>query len=526
MKNWIYTLILFLAVGTASCFDDDSTLGTHTVGEIEIGALKDTSLISYNGIVLRVLPDVKVGYSEDEMTYAWYLWDGKKEEGFRANPIGDTKELNYEVNLPTGEYTIIFEAKVAATSYAQTATFKLRTSTPFSTGFYILKETEGGQTDVDLLRKDGQLVENVIENVTGASLAGKPVNMAMVYDNGYINDETLDMAQDNMLYVFTDQDFRSFRTEDMKQVFGKDNLLFSPDAEEKFYTMVYDQNNMYAISNRGLYRAAASSSGKYGFPEIEGGSKYVFCNPGWALSSTIFFWNESTHGISVYEGGVDVTDDWGYELPAKMKADDLECMACGYYSDLAGFGMSNKGWFLCSDRSSGKRLLLVVDFMFYAVDVRELDANLHLAKADIVTGNWQAPVIYALDGGKLYRYDLDLGEELPQPFELSGIEGEITYITNSFCNLTLLQYDPEYGVYFPNPSLENYDYLIVATRSGSGYKVYYYDTLVGGVPEGSAKLLVTGTSGELKSVRFLSATYNSEAWSYAGFYGPIFPCYD
>lgn len=70
----------------------------------------------------------------------------------------------------------------------------------------------------------------------------------------------------------------------------------------------------------------------------------------------------------------------------------------------------------------------------------------------------------------------------------------------------------------------NYDatqsenYLVVATESGEGYKLYVYDTLVGGVPDAAPSRTVSG-SGSVKAVRYLSlnaSAIESFNYSYGG----------
>ena len=59
MKNLLANiLLLFFAASLTSCFDDDSTLGTIDVPDIEIGELRDTIIVSYVGNILHVSPEV------------------------------------------------------------------------------------------------------------------------------------------------------------------------------------------------------------------------------------------------------------------------------------------------------------------------------------------------------------------------------------------------------------------------------------------------------------------------------------
>lgn len=515
MKNLTYIVLLWMATVLASCFQDDSSLGTREVGAIKIAELKDTSMISYSGKVLRISPKVEAGYPEAEMSYAWYIYGGSFEEknDYRAYPIGEEKELAYEVNLPSGSYTVVFEA-TAGNSYAQNTKFSLTVSTPFSQGFYILKETAEGNTELDLSTKDG-LVENLMESLLGESLKGKPIGLSVIYDNGYIDDRDLEMKADNMVHVFTEQDYRAFRTEDMYQTFSRDNLMFEPvPADETFCAAIQDPNGICFLSNKGFYRSNTGvSSGKLGVPDVEGGSKFIQ-SLGAGQAATVF-WNEETHGLGEMTDG-----DWSerYELPSGFDATNLECLASGLNHSTA----EEIGWFLCADVNTGKRLLFMIKaedptgWGFYEVTeitVNAVAADKHLATGNVIGGNGlDASAIYVADNSGIYLFDLATQAETS--FPLQGIEGEIVYVSNNYLNINFL------GTLSP----DNFNYLLVGTQKGDQYNLYFYDNLVGGIPVKAPKQIITGT-GTVKGVRYLSTTLTSADWNNIIFMytGPLYP---
>ena len=49
MKNLIYGILCMLALGTVSCFKDNTTLGAKNVGDIEIGKLSDATVVLFVG---------------------------------------------------------------------------------------------------------------------------------------------------------------------------------------------------------------------------------------------------------------------------------------------------------------------------------------------------------------------------------------------------------------------------------------------------------------------------------------------
>ncbi len=515
MKKLTTILLFGMALFLTSCFQDDSSLGVREVGAIKIGALKDTSMVSYNGKVLRISPEVETGYPEGEMSYAWYIYGGSFEEknDYRTYCIGEKKELAYEVNLPSGSYTVVFEATATTNTYAQKTTFNLTVSTPFSQGFYILKETAEGDTELDLSTDDG-LVENLMKSLLGESLPGKPLGVAVTYDNGYIDDQDLEMKANNMVHVFTKEDYRAFRTEDMHPTFNRDNLMFDPmPADEVFCAAMQDANGIVFLSNKGFYRSAAGvSSGKLGLPAVNGGSKFVQSFVA-GMAATVF-WNGETHGLGEMTDG-----DWSgkYELPSGFEAANLECLASGLnYS-----ATEEIGWFLCEDTNTGKRLLFTVTaipsfYMVTDIKVQAVGADKHLATGKVMAGNGlDASVIYVADNTGVYLFDLTTQTETP--FTFQGIEGEIVYISNNYL------YVNTFGTLSP----DNFNYLLVATQNGNKYNLYFYDELVGGIPISKPEKSVTGT-GTVKGIRYLSTTLTSDAWQNALFMytGPLYPFCD
>lgn len=529
MKNLIY-ILLVLTFGMASCFEDDTTLGTIEVGDIEIGKLSDQTVVLFVGKHLQVSPDVKHGYAEEEMSYTWYLMSEKEadEHNYRAaKQVADTKELDlavddHELNLVPGKYTLVFEAK-ADNSYTQTAAMTLITSTEFSEGFYILKETADGNTELDLITAEKHF-SDLMESKVGNALPGKPLSLAVIYDNGRINEED-ELESTNMVHVFAERDYHAFRTADMLETFNRGTLMFEPMAEDEvLYGMTSFSNGNICFSNKGYYTFTAGvSSGKVGVPDVDG--DVTFVQPVRCGGTDKIFWNNRTNSLwSANDGG-----ELEYTLPAGFEATNLECVASGECFE----GTNEIVWFLCKDKTSGRGVLLqgnVVDVMeelfpgFWWPMGTELEisssavsADKHLAKSDLVSAvGLGRKGIYVVDEGKIYVHDIATGEEILIPLE--GIEGEITYISNNYLNL----YDP-----MGNTLDGCFNYLLIATRHGDGYHLYFFDDLVAGVPrETTPKEVKSGENGVVRGVRYCSNAVSLSILKQINpnFYrGPVYP---
>ena len=205
MKKTIFIALLTgLSLSWSACTDDNSSMGNEVVA-------------SYQGVNLKDLihPTVMTTIPEEQLSYAWYLYSNENSEGrYKNYLIASGKEPDYEVNLPSGTYTLVFEVTNTETGYAKIVESTIRTSTSFSRGFYILKETNEGNTDLDMLNDDG-LLEDLITNISGSPLQGKPYNLTMMYGGAYIDEETNEMSSTNLIYAISDEGkIKGYRTED------------------------------------------------------------------------------------------------------------------------------------------------------------------------------------------------------------------------------------------------------------------------------------------------------------------------
>lgn len=495
-KIILISLFAGLLFGWSACTDDSSSMGSGlTADEITVEGLATEGLDvrSFQGVNLKDLikPTIITAIPEEQLSYAWYLYGEESKGGYKDHLIVSGKEVDYEVNLPSGSYTLVFEVTNTETGYAKLAEMTIRTTTSFSKGFYIMKETEDGNTELDLLNDDGLLVD-LISGISGTSLQGKPYGLSMLYDGWYINTETNAMDHGAQVFVMTDAgQIKGYLTEDMSELFNNDNLFYSGTmpANERIGNFVDGPIFNLVLSNTGVLSHKASgyggSTGKLGYPIGAGASKYVQ-----VLNAMIgyIYWSDSEHGLrtidyNVYSPNV-VEPANGVEFP-----DDLECIASGTNVN-AG---TPTAWFLCEQPSTGDRYLLKTATTNYVDAAIKVDPSSHLAHSTQQSFNGlSASYIYCIDNGKAYAYSLEDGTErdVPTPGIPSG--ENIIFISNQW-----LRFGSSLGTTY------NFDNLIVGTQTGSTYKLYFYDGLNGGLPVNAATKTAEGT-GKVKSVRFIS----------------------
>lgn len=487
MKKYIFP-ILMLAVMPwvfSSCYSDDSSLGDpSSVQSIEIKDIPAQSVISYAGNFLNITPEITTDYPESDLQYRWYLYVDNSFDGagFRDMEIGQERNLNYEVNLASGAYVVVLEVKSMSTGYARYTRTSLNVSTEFSDGFYILKEADG-KTDMDMVTANG-LSSDIISKVSGEPMRGTPVSLAVLYMQQYVNPDNNEMGVSNMLNIFTTEDYRAYRTEDMKQTFDHSTICYAGEANDDVYYNISNGANYgflmskKGISSKRMQGANVLSTGKFSLPaindEVTKHIQMLTCG-----RMGMAYWSNLQHGIRRTDNNcsyaTDVTSD-----PTGQE----QCLASG----INRIGGVETVWFLSEEKSTGKRYLYRISGMGALQEKKELSPSLHLAKASCVAGcGGSASYIYAVDNGKLYAYGWANDSEVE--VALPGVSEPIDYVTNQW-----------FWVAGFGDTSYNFDNLIVGAHSGNGYKLYFFDSLVGGVPTKEAYRSVAGT-GKVRCIR-------------------------
>lgn len=503
-----------------SCFKDDSTLGTGEVGDIVVSGMEDAySGVAFVGEHLKISPKVEAGYDASDLDYQWLLLDTKTgsvtENGDTVRPkvIGDGKDLDFEINVAPGKYQLRLVVTAQSNGYKAYASSSLMVRTNFSQGFYILKETADGNTDLDMYTPDDKMGENLLTEMDGAPMAGKPLALDINYNAWYINPDDDKMASTNTVTVITDRkQIAVKRTADLKTVFDRSNLLYDTmDADEQPYGLVNTvMGNICYLSSKGVRLTNAAggsgsseSSGQFGMPTSEcDGSRFITHDlPSYG---GLVFWDNATHTImqTSYNGTASpltYSDNSGTDQTSELAS--FDCLHIGY-NYMSGTGTATV---ILEDKSTGRRYLYTTTSSFSGIFLKKrtvIPANLHLAKDNVFCTNGKtAKYIYSSDGTALYAGIFgndELGEAVLHPKGIGSGE-TISYIGNPF-----------WAGSFSGGT--KFNYLVVGTQKGDSYTLYMYN-MVGGAPEGDPVKIIKGT-GQVKAVRYLNSSFNSSDWMF------------
>ncbi len=505
------TLMCSLLVLISSCFDDDSTAWQNPLTRITISGIESAyEKTAYVNDILQIHPSVETGLRDDEVEYRWIMINERTgnvtEQGDTIQPleIGSTKDLDYEVNVGPGTYQVRLYVTDKATGNSAMAYTSLTVQTNFSKGFYILKETADGNTELDELDFTWNLAENLLQKIDGQPMPGKPANLCQIYDQNYINQDNDEIETTNGLIVSSEKDFGIYRAKDMNRILDRTNIFFDDDPTDEVVYGTYSSSfSSMLLSSKGFY-SFSGGTGQFGMPDIDiAGSPYYYAD--FAADGGGAFWNPSTHSITGFDyllnpypitdmsmGGEDITQN----------LTNYDCLHCGY----SYVSWMETGYFILRDNATQDRYIYLLDGSFsgqYLNSRTKLDPNSHMAKAEhYATNGISASYIYCAEGGKLYACITNTGDFSEVEIKPEGLPaGEyINFVANQFWD------DSTTGNVF--------NYLIVGTQSGNNYKLYVYDTN-GGAPVGSPIKVVEGT-GKVRKVRYLNST--SSLYMKYGFY--------
>lgn len=514
-KNILLAIaVLSLLSLLIACTDDNSTYATSD-NYIKISGIeKAYNAISFSGDKLNIQPKVESSFDLSDMTYLWTYYNtqdanrqktDKRGRGYYVQPdtICKVKDLSFPVKLSDGEYTLVFTAKSKSTGFFQQNVTSLLTKSSLSHGFYICKENEEGNTDVDLfLHTSNKLIPDVIKNTQGKALPGKPRAFNINHQLGYTDPKTEKEAAANFLCITTEKDSAYWiRALDCKTIKTLSNFNYEQVPNLKPYRIVRGFFTEFLLTNQGIfhgYTASQHGNGILGEQEGYGASTHVVQSVG-DHAFILIYWALPEHSLYMmdYNGGLtEVVGKKTYVngkpvMFQTQKLNNLECLYSGLnFTDKKAV----KAYFLFQDKKENKKVLYEIspDVDKATVDtVKIVDPNSHFAQASrYAICAKSATIAYAVHQNKVYSYSLGKdAKEKELTFKGLPANEEITFLSNR---------------YFLGDKKSNFDYLIVGTQTGNTYKLYFYN-IVGGEPDGVPKYTTSG-KGILKSLGYIDPT--------------------
>lgn len=509
MKRLLY-LILALPLLTG-CYEDKSSTKYDPIGSLTISGIEDEYSVIAMINPLTITPTVTStdpGDNPAQFEYRWLLYPSSSSSN--TPPVPDTlaqgvgaKDINCDIALSPGKYTVQLRALNPKTGYAVYKTASVTVNTAFSTGYYFLKETADGNTELDFMNPAGDMAQDLLESLLGAPISGAPTRLGYFVDYSYMDDETGEYVYCKALMPMGGNDLRLLKVEDMSLIYDHTTLFYGEEPDEKPLMCFNDlASRPTYISSKGLYASKQMpgpwyqmyGTGKFGLEIAPAGG--VSFSPNCIVSTgsftTMFNFFDEKNGNLVYI-------NYNSAIQTMSNDNGLDYSPKGITNTLLFMGTNS--WAIFQDKANPQtRYLYKLTLSSGRNPITAkttIDPALNFGKAQVYGSNKSGNTgyLYAGVGDKLYRYDTAFDatvyptgspEALMSPNGIGSGE-QITMITHKT----------------NAPST----YLMIGTYKDGKYKVYMY-TLSGGVPSGAAVLVASGT-GKVVDVQYTSPSLSS-----------------
>ncbi|AOM78008.1 PKD-like family lipoprotein [Pedobacter steynii] len=181
--NLIFVLIILAAL-FASCAKDKGNYDLRPINEIAVTGL-DTSK-TYEVLLndtLRINTDIKQeNVQNGKYKYRWYVYSDNYDP---AVELSAEKNLNKSIQVPIGNYTLVFTATDENTGIGTTKTARLMVNSRFSSGILVLEEkAQGG--DISQIAFNGTIYRNLFSSANGGQFIPKPIGQldGFYFDGG------------------------------------------------------------------------------------------------------------------------------------------------------------------------------------------------------------------------------------------------------------------------------------------------------------------------------------------------------
>lgn len=501
--KYIGAVAVLFATLFSACTSDDSDYGQPGKTYINLSGIDQSYSVETHGTdKLVITPQINSSFPDDDLEYTWtyYLTSKGRDSEYNAStntntyPEADTlshsRNLDEALELPDGQYTLVYTVMSKSTGYSQSFKMNLNTASALANGFYVLKENGEGNTDVDLYNTTKKsLMSNLVSVNQGKAMSGKPLAMDVVYDMGFVNGSGKKAATNSLFLSTENGDMQFMSLQDGKAFITPANAHYETVQGEAAYRAYGGFYNNFLVTSNGVYTGSTASrggTGIFGAVAGDGASTHVVSG-GRSSFYGIAFWSDAAHAIEGidYNGGrtavSSMVDGYTASVPNAI------CLDCGHCE--AGSGYS---YFILQDRDDASKKWLytvLVDFSSVMItSVRPISAASHFSKASVrAINSLTATIGYAVDGNKLYSYNLaQEADEKELTLQGIGSDETITYVSNRY--------------YAGSPS---FDYLVVGTQQGNAYHVYFYN-MVGGEPVGAPVFSFSG-EGKMKSVGYVNS---------------------
>lgn len=488
MRNIILIItVLSLVALSHSCLEDKGNYSYSEPFEITVNGLDE----AYCKITMvdSFIFTPQISPENREYSYFWGIYESYA-QGYtpKMDTICYTKNLIDAINLPIGNYTLVFGIKDCESGYCHLQKIELQIESELTTGWYLLKD-DGVNTDIDVYTQNEKL-ENVIATANkGYQLLGKASTMLYIpYDYMVLDTLANTYKSETVMAVLSEKDANIIRVEDGKIIRHFDDMFYFPPAVKHPTDIFFGDNSIYLINDDKIHYIDKSgeNTGRFGEAIID---NYCITHRVSTDFSTPVLWDEisaSFKSVNSYDSRlIPFTDNPETGLPPINNL-DAELLFMG------ASGFPDKAICLLKKRKSGEYELRILNAGYLSsyrnntlVNV-PLESNHPLTQAQLWATDINSDILYYIFDQQIYSCDLNDQYLISTP-QLSPfpVNEEITFIRN----LTF------------STKAYKFNYLAIATHTNGKYKLYLY-TVENGVLQPDPRVLEG--NGKVKKVMYIN----------------------
>lgn len=490
-----FALFCLGAVSLVSCIDsEDDVFGEKL--EITVSNIEDDIHVNI-GDNLTISPEISPADREYEC-----FWGvaNKNNQYSIIDTISRERNLDFNVALGTGNYTLRFCAKDKETGIFSYTQYNLIVETDMSTGWWVLKKSSNG-TDVDL-HTPVKAINDILYTRNGKAMTGNPVDLAYT-PNFFIFDPLTDKNVNNtVVFLTSDNDMAvvDYFTGMVKRTY--DDMFAEMPANRSIQAIFKGASDVHLVADGDLYTLPISKYSPYYRQFVIKHTGDYQLSPyrvasGW--SNPMLFDDASSSFCIVDRGAPALVYGKENASPAHMNLNmDLVFMG----GRTTGSNGGENGYAILKEKGAEKYHLAYLDATKSSSDmnstnasynqviseINEMPEGLDVVNAQVRAMSQDNNFIYFVKDNKLFSCNLDTYEEREQTIDATAGE-TINYL--------------EYAKFMQpwNDQTQWFAYLLVGTKVGDSYKLYLHP-VQGGNTQPAEKVLEG--KGEVKRAIYIA----------------------
>jgi hypothetical protein len=499
MKTIKISAIILVTLLVTSCYKD---LGNYEYSDGEVITITGIDP-SYDKISLedRITLDPVVTSTMPGATfeYFWGIYETSV-QGYapKLDTIARTRNIDYLVTQPAKAWVLVFGAKNSITGLTEIATSTINVITQFTRGWYVLKDN-GTTTDLDLFLTPDNIIpsvrkDNVFNLANGKSLQGKASILG--FYTSYKSNVTGTLGNTRALFLITDSDASVVNINTIKEIRGFNDLFYEVPAVKSPGLVTIGSSALHLVNNGRVHSIYSMSSnmGMFGLYQLRDAVNSPYMLSKYFLSGAFFdpYFFDQTSSSFVSAGGA------GTMLSSVVSTATSSMSAVSNNKELIYMGLRTAspfaGYALFRDKTdTGLKILSTLSGTRTAFSIMNdtIQPSEKLYGATIHAINQDETMMYFAAGNEVWSRNLANRFEQLQFAPPAG--EEITFIRHRKYTVT-------------SDALFNYNFVMVGTKSGTGYKVYMFTKSAGNLSAEPAFIL-TGT-GSVGDVIYIAPSIN------------------